>query len=68
MKFAATLVGVTPKDTSDGLRIEIRLIAQFDAGLFAQLGDCFSERVSAEINQAQRRLELEEGQGEAGRR
>lgn len=60
MKFAATLAGVTSKDTSDGLRIEIKLVMQFDAGLFAQLGECFSDRVAVSINDPQLLLELQE--------
>jgi hypothetical protein len=50
MKFAATLAGITPKDKTEGLRIEIKLDMQFDSGLFAQLGECFGDRVTVGIN------------------
>jgi hypothetical protein len=60
MKFAASLVGITPKDTSDGLRIEIKLVVQFDSQLFAELGECFGDRVAVGINDPQLHLDLEE--------
>ncbi len=60
MKFAATLAGITPKDTKDGLRIEIKLVVQFDSGLFAQLGECFGDRIAVSLNDPQLKLELEE--------
>ena len=68
MKFAATLAGITPKDKTEGLRIEIKLDMQFDSGLFAQLGECFGDRVTVGINDPQLQLELEEEQEPAAAR
>jgi hypothetical protein len=68
MKFAATLAGITPKDKTEGLRIEIKLDMQFDSGLFAQLGECFGDRVAVGINDPQLKLKLEEEEPQAAAR
>jgi len=50
------------KDTSNGNRIELKLTAQFDTALFAQLGECFSARVHVAINHPQGALDFDEGE------
>jgi len=59
MEFSAELTGLSAKDKSDGNVIEVKLSAQFDTALFAQLGDCFSDRVHVAINHPQGALDFE---------
>ena len=59
MEFSAEVTGLAAKDTSNGNRIELKLTAQFDTALFAQLGDCFSDRVHVAINHPQQTLDFE---------
>ncbi len=60
MEFSAELSGLSAKDKSDGKKIEVKLIAQFDAALLTQLGNCFSDRVQVKINHLQKGLGFEE--------
>lgn len=60
MEFSAELHGLSAKDKSDGKKIEVKLIAQFDAALLTQLGNCFSDRVQVKINLLQKPLGFEE--------
>jgi hypothetical protein len=60
MEFSAELSGLSAKDKSDGKKIEVKLIAQFDAALLTQLGNCFSDRVQVKINLLQTPLGFEE--------
>ena len=64
MEFSAKVTGLAAKDTSEGNRIELKLSAQFDTALFAQLGECFSDRVHVVINHPQGTLKFGEGEGE----
>ena len=66
MEFSADVTGLAAKDTSNGNRIELKLSAQFDTALFAQLGECFSARVHVAINHPQGALEFGEGGVETG--
>lgn len=64
MQFAAYVTGLAAKDTQQGTRIELKLTAQFDTALFAQLGERFTDQVAVAINQAQHELGFEEaGEG-----
>lgn len=58
MEFSADLGGLAAKDKADGNKIEIRLTAQFDEGLFAELGTYFGDRVHVQINHPQGELDL----------
>jgi len=60
MEFSAEVSGLAAKDTSNGNRIELKLSAQFDTALFAQLGDCFSDRVHVTVNHPQQDLDFDE--------
>ena len=60
MEFSAELTGLLPKDTSEGNVIVIKLTAQFDTALLAQLGECFSDRVRVQINHPQQTLDFTE--------
>jgi len=59
MEFSAMVTGLAAKDTSNGTRIELKLTLQFDTALFAQLGECFSDRVHVAVNHPQGTLEFE---------
>ena len=65
MEFSAQVTGLAAKDTSNGNRIELKLTAQFDTALFAQLGECFSARVHVAINHPQGALDFDEGEERA---
>ena len=60
MEFSATVTGLAAKDTSNGNKIELKLLTQFDSALFAQLGDCFTDRVFVTVNHPQQSLEFGE--------
>ena len=60
MEFSATVTGLAAKDTSSGNKIELKLLTQFDSALFAQLGDCFTDRVFVTVNHPQQSLEFGE--------
>jgi len=60
MEFSATVTGLAAKDTSSGNKIELKLLSQFDAALFAQLGETFTDRVFVTVNQPQQSLEFDE--------
>jgi len=60
MEFSAELSGLSAKDKSDGNKIEVKLTVQFDTALFAQLGDCFADRVHVAINHPQQTLDFAE--------
>lgn len=53
MKFRAMVAGLNAKDTSDGVRIEIKLVTQFDSALFAEMGTVFSSMTHVQINEEQ---------------
>jgi len=59
MEFSAELTGLSAKDKSGGNVIELKLTAQFDTALFAQLGECFSDRVHVAVNHPQGTLDFE---------
>ena len=59
MEFSAEVTGLAAKDTSNGNRIELKLTVQFDTALFAQLGECFSDRVHVGVNHPQGTLEFD---------
>lgn len=61
MKFQAVLSGVTAKDTADGTRIEIKIAAQFDTALFAELGKAFATGIHVQINEEQKSLDFGSG-------
>jgi hypothetical protein len=60
MQFSADLGGLAAKDKADGNKIEIKLTAQFDEALFAELGTYFGDHVHVQINHPQGRLDLED--------
>jgi len=68
MEFSAKVTGLAAKDTSDGNKVELKLTAQFDSALFAQLGDCFTDRVFVTVNHPQQSFDFEEDEEEAQER
>lgn len=60
MQFSADLSGLAAKDKSDGNTIELKLVANFDEGIFAELGSYFGDRVHVQINHPQGKLPFEE--------
>ena len=58
MEFTAMLNGLAAKDTKDGNRIELKLTVQFDAALFAELGDSFADQVHVQVTKSQQTLEF----------
>ena len=60
MQFSADLGGLAAKDKSDGKKVEIKLTAQFDEALFAELGTFFGDRVHVQINHPQGNLDFAE--------
>ena len=56
MEFTAVVTGLAAKDTSNGNKIELKLTVQFDTPLFAQLGECFTDRVHVTVNHPQQSL------------
>jgi hypothetical protein len=60
MQFSADLSGLAAKDKSDGKTIELKLVAQFDDGTFAELGTYFGDRIHVQINHPQQELNFEE--------
>ena len=64
MEFTGVVTGLAAKDTSNGNKIELKLTVQFDTALFAQLGDCFTDRVHVTVNHPQQSLDFKEAAGE----
>ena len=64
MEFTAAVTGLAAKDTSNGNKIELKLTVQFDTPLFAQLGECFTDRVHVTVNHPQQSLDFEEAADE----
>jgi len=58
MQFSADLCGLAAKDKSDGKKVEIKLTAQFDEALFAELGTFFGDQVDVQINHPQGNLDF----------
>jgi hypothetical protein len=58
MQFSAELGGLTAKDKSDGKKVEVKLTAQFDESLFAELGGFFGDQVHVQINHPQGSLDF----------
>lgn len=66
MEFVAWVRGLAAKDTQQGNKVELKLEANFDSALFAQLGEVFSGQVHVMVNQTQKELEFGEGQEDGG--
>jgi len=58
MQFSADLSGLAAKDKAEGKSIELRLVAQFDEGIFAELGGYFGDRIHVQINHPQAELDF----------
>lgn len=58
MQFSASLSGLAAKDKSEGKSIELKLIAQFEEGTFAELGTYFGDRIHVQINHPQGELQF----------